>query len=427
MGGNVASQDFCDGDKGKIAVSAGKKPSQGFDMKCIISKPGIASGCVALALAAGLATAATADENISRHQVAEFENIFLGEIAATNYAEASNAYGVIGEVELVRERYPDGKIKVERQVTLNGDGNYVNHGAWKQYSTAGDVVAEGQYHFGKRVGLWTRWVGRNDAELIGEQPFRQFKAPFMSQVNFANDKMDGEWIVIDASERKVMVVALKSGERNGTTTIWLPNGKVYWQMTYDYSVPAGDLFEVNTKTGDATKTATFDQGRKVYTKTEHHPRGRQVKSEVMYLSAPSVAKSMDNYWSMKLAQYSAEGDDMRHGPMKTWFANGQQEQEGLYTNDKKTGTFKFWHKNGQLQSMGEYRDNKAEGTWVWWHDNGQKSAVGKYEHGTLVGDWRWWNEQGKLTKQQSYNGTESAATEREHVDVSRRSTRGSRN
>jgi hypothetical protein len=53
--------------------------------------------------------------------------------------------------------------------------------------------------------------------------------------------------------------------------------------------------------------------------------------------------------------------------------------------------------------------------------------VGKYEHGTLVGDWRWWNEQGKLTKQQSYNGTESAATEREHVDVSRRSTRGSRN
>jgi antitoxin component YwqK of YwqJK toxin-antitoxin module len=427
MGSNVASQNFHDGDKGKIAVRASNNPSQGFDMKRIISKASIASGCIALALAAGLATAATAEENISRHRVAEFENIFLGEIEATNYAEASNAFGVVGEVELVRERYPDGKIKIERQVTLNGDGNYVNHGAWKQYSTAGDVVAEGQYHFGKRAGLWTRWIGRNDAALIGEQPFRQFKAPFMSQANFANDQMDGEWIVIDANERKVMVVSLKSGERNGTSTIWLPNGNVYWQMTYEYSVPAGDLYEINTKTGEATKTASFDQGRKVYTKTDHYPRNRQIKSEIVYLSAPTVAKSLDNYWSMKLAEYSSEGNDMRHGSAKTWFANGQQEQEGFYTNGKRTGTFKYWHENGQLQSMGEYHDNKAVGTWVWWHDNGQKSAVGKYENGLLVGEWRWWNEQGKLTKQQTYNGTESAATEKERADVSQRSARGSRN
>jgi antitoxin component YwqK of YwqJK toxin-antitoxin module len=396
-------------------------------MKRIFTKTSIASGCIALALAAGFATDTKAKEAASRHEVAEFENIFLGEIEATNYAKASNAFGVIGEVELVRERYPDGKIRVERQVTLNGDGNYVNHGAWKQYSTAGDVVAEGQFHFGQRVGLWTRWVGRNDSTLIGEQPFRQFKAPFMSQANFANDKMDGEWIVIDANERKVMAVSLKAGERNGTSTIWMPNGKVFWQMTYDHSVPVGDMYEVNAKSGEVTKTATYDQGRKVYTKSEYYPRNRQIKSEIMYLSAPTTAQSLDNYWSMKLAKYSAEGDDMRHGTLKTWFANGQQEQEGYYTNDKKTGTFKFWHENGQLQSMGEYRDNKAEGTWVWWHNNGQKSAVGKYEHGSLMGEWRWWDDQGKLTKKQNYDGTETAATEKEPLDISQRSARGSRN
>jgi antitoxin component YwqK of YwqJK toxin-antitoxin module len=400
-------------------------------MKRILYKPSIALGCIALAFAAGLATAATAEENTSRHQVAEYENIFLGEIAATNYAEASNAFGNVGEVELVRERYPDGKIKVERQVTLNADGNYVNHGAWKQYSTMGDVLAEGQYHFGQRAGLWTRWIGRNDAALIGEQPFRQFKAPFMSQANFANDKVDGEWLVVDANERKVMAITLKAGERHGTSTIWLPNGKVSWQMTYDYSAPSGDLYEVNAKTGELAKTATFDQGRKVYTKTDYYTsRNRQIKSEVTYLSAPTITKSRDNYWTLKLAQFSTEGEDMRHGPVKTWFPNGQQEMEGSYTNDKKTGTFKFWHENGQLQSMGEYRDNNAEGTWVWWHDNGQKSAVGKYEHGTLIGEWRWWDEQGKLTKQETHTGTEtgteSAATENEQLDLSWRSVDGSR-
>lgn len=396
-------------------------------MKRIFTKTRIVTGCLALTLASGVATETPAKETASRHVAAEFENIFLGEIAVTKFAEASNAFGVIGEVELVRERFPDGKIKIERQVTLDNDGNYVNHGAWKQYSPTGDVIAEGQYHFGQRVGLWTRWIGGSDAPLIGEQPFRQFKAPFMSQANFANGKMDGEWIVIDANERKVMAISLKAGERNGTSTIWLPNGKVFWQMTYEYSVPAGDMYEMNAKSGEVAKTASYDQGRKVYTKTEYFPRGRQVKSETAYLSAPTVAKSLDNYWSMKLAQYNADGNDLRHGKIKTWFANGQQEQEGHYTNDKKSGVFKFWHENGQLQSMGEYRDNKAEGTWVWWHNNGQKSAVGKYEHGTLMGEWRWWNDQGKLTKQQTYNGSESAATEKEHVDISHRSGRGTRN
>src|SRR5262245_2176489 len=40
------------------------------------------------------------------------------------------------EVEVIRERYPDGKVRVERQVTLDADGNYVNHGPWKWYSSS---------------------------------------------------------------------------------------------------------------------------------------------------------------------------------------------------------------------------------------------------------------------------------------------------
>jgi hypothetical protein len=43
----------------------------------------------------------------------------------------------------------------------------------------------------------------------------------------------------------------------------------------------------------------------------------------------------------------------------------------------------------------------------------------------LIGEWRWWNEAGKLTKQQMYDGTESAAaeptpTEEEEYEISSR-------
>ncbi|HEX4415915.1 MAG TPA: hypothetical protein VH107_19950 [Lacipirellulaceae bacterium] len=370
----------------------------------------IASGSIALALAAGAAWAAPAGDAKSQTAHAPHENIFQGEVTAAKHSPAKSEPGVIGEVELVRERYPDGKVRIERQVTLNNDGNYVNHGAWKQFSSDGEVVAEGQYNFGQRNGMWTRWVGAKDASLLTEAPFKMFKAPFTSQANFTDGKMDGDWTITDANDRKVMQVSLKAGERNGAMTIWMPNGKAFRQMTYEHGVPVGDLLEVNSKTGELAKTATFENGRKITTKTEKYSNGRQARSEISYLAAKTVEKTTDDFWSTTPARFVSEGKDLRHGAMKTWYANGQLEQEGSYNNDKKTGGFSYWHENGQIATTGSYRDDQPEGIWVWYYENGQKSTVGKYERGKLIGDWRWWDDQGKLTKQQSYSNTEAASS-----------------
>src|SRR5262245_42382882 len=87
----------------------------------------------------------------------ESPHMFPFALLSDTGAEGQGSYNadpsVMGEVEMVRERYPDGAIKIERQMTLDRDGNYVNHGGWKMFSTNGDVLAEGQYHFGQRVGV----------------------------------------------------------------------------------------------------------------------------------------------------------------------------------------------------------------------------------------------------------------------------------
>ena len=51
----------------------------------------------------------------------------------------------------------------------------------------------------------------------------------MSQVNFTDGKMDGEWIITDANDRKVIEISFKDGQRNGLATTWLPNGKIFRQ------------------------------------------------------------------------------------------------------------------------------------------------------------------------------------------------------
>jgi antitoxin component YwqK of YwqJK toxin-antitoxin module len=390
-------------------------------MKRLIFNERIASGCIALAMAAGLNSAAVAKE--TGRAPAEFA--YVAELEPTVSSEVKAEPGVNGEVELVRERYLDGKVRIERQVTLNGDGNYVNHGSWKQFSEKGEVIAEGQYNFGQRVGMWTRWLGRNDSPIFKEFPFDKFKAPFMSQVTFVDGKMDGDWIIADVNEHKILVTSLKAGERTGSSTTWLPNGKVYRQASYNQSVPVGDLLELNPKTGQLAKVATYEEGRKVVTTTTYFPGNkRQKQSETMYLAAKTVVETPDDFWSARLAKFASEGSDLKNGTAKTWYANGKQESDGYYVLGQKSGTFTYWHENGQVASTGEYKDDLAEGTWVWWHDNGQKSAVGKYEKGTLIGDWRWWDSEGKLTKQQTYDGTESASTQpEERMDVSKRPTK----
>jgi antitoxin component YwqK of YwqJK toxin-antitoxin module len=384
---------------------------QGIDMKRFFFSYPLASGCVALALAMAAAPAAHAEGHGKLRVPATLPIPLLSDIAATEYSEVKAEPGVTGEVELVRERYADGKVRVERQVTLNGDGNYVNHGAWKMYSPAGDVIAEGQYKFGERDGMWTRWNGRNDSPSLGEFPFNHFKAPFMSQATFANGKMEGDWIITDANDKKVMMITFKAGQRNGQATTWQPNGKILKQVAYQNGIPAGDLLEANPKTGEIARTATYEEGRKVTTKTTYFPGSRKKQSEIMYLAAKTVESTPDDYWTIKLAKYGSEGGDMRHGTSKSWYANGKPEQDGSYEYGKKSGTFTFWHENGQVASTGEYKDDLAEGNWVWWHANGQKSAIGKYQKGTLIGEWRWWDEAGKLTKQQNYTGTEQVQTE----------------
>jgi antitoxin component YwqK of YwqJK toxin-antitoxin module len=328
-------------------------------------------------------------------------------------------------VEIVRERYPDGRVKIERQVTLDAEGNYVNHGPWKLYSPNEVVVAEGQFDMGQRIGNWTRWLGKNDSKTLDQAPFNRFKPPFASQVTFTDGKMDGEWIVVDSDNRKMLQVSLSSGQRNGLVVTYLSNGKPFRQASFDGGVPVGDVLEADAKTGELKRVATYIDGRRIITKTANYKQsGRrrrgdeQKKSEEMFLAATTVEKTPDNFWDVTLAEYESQGTDLRHGPSKFWFADGKRQVEGFFQQDQRNGTFTYWYANGQVAATGEFVDDKPSDVWVWWHENGQKAAVGQYDEGKLVSEWRWWSNDGQLAQEKTYSGTEAtASTQQEVLDL----------
>lgn len=341
--------------------------------------------------------------------------------------QAPQAYD---EVEVIRERYPDGKVKIERQVTLDANGNYVNHGPWKLYSPSEIIIAEGQYDMGQRVGNWTRWLGKNDSKVFGQTPFNRFKAPYASQATFTNGVMDGDWLVVDADNKKMLQVSLTEGKRNGLMIVYQPNGKAFRQASYDHGVPTGDVLEADIKTGELKRVATYVDGRRIITKTAHFDKNRNrnrsrkdeeaKKSEEMFLAATTVEKTPDSFWSVTLAEYGQQGKDLLHGPSKMWFENGKLQVEGFYQQDKRSGTFTYWYETGQIAATGEFVDDKPNDVWVWWHQNGQKAAVGKYRAGALIDDWRWWSDNGKLAQERTYDGTgTTVSTPKEVLELGR--------
>jgi antitoxin component YwqK of YwqJK toxin-antitoxin module len=321
-----------------------------------------------------------------------------------------------GGIEVVRERYPDGKTKIERQVVLDDTGNYVNPGEWKWFAPTGNILAQGSFEMGKRIGPWSRWQSAKDTPMLNEFPFRNFRPPFHSSVNFVNDQMEGEWLIVDSAQRKCALVSLVAGKRHGASTLWLPNGSVYSQATYERGIPTGDVLEYDRKTGQAKRVATYVEGRKLTTNTVKGRNPKHKKSEEQFLEPKTVEHSADDFWSMKFAEYSAEGPALRHGPSKLWFDNGQIQQEGNYQYGKKTGTFTFYFETGQVAATGEYRDDQPDDVWVWWHRNGQKATVGKYRAGHTIGEWRWWNEDGTLANQMTYEDAPGLVAEPEQLD-----------
>ena len=77
-------------------------------------------------------------------------------------------------VETVVERWPNGRLRAEYRYFVDGKGEIIRHGYYREYSrlSAGLLIAEGQYEHGRRIGAWyERCAGPVDGFLFANGDF----------------------------------------------------------------------------------------------------------------------------------------------------------------------------------------------------------------------------------------------------------------
>ncbi len=322
------------------------------------------------------------------------------------------------EAEIIRERYADGKVKIERYVIQDAQGNYVNHGSWKLYDRAGNLVVEGVHHLGKKQGQWKRFVWTRDAELLSSLPHNQFQQPFVSAASFQDGKLHGKWTISDAKQRKASEWEFADGARHGESSWWFANGETMRRAVYQKGDLHGQYLQWSLD-GKQLVDDTYEQGHKLAPMIAYHEGANRKKSEGIYLFAKLVKQTDDDWWNTRPATFAADGKEMKHGPWVSWHSNGQMESQGRFDRDQPVGKFTWWHTNGQKSIEGSYADGKQSGAWLWWHANGQKSIQGAYHQGNPSGPWHWWTADGKLVQRADFSEAQSIVKQRDNADAPR--------
>jgi hypothetical protein len=88
----------------------------------------------------------------------------------------------------------------------------------------------------------------------------------------------------------------------------------------------------------------------------------------------------------------ADGSEVRHGPWKSWHANGKAHEEGAFADGLAEGEWVVRWPNGKRRAQGSFTAGVREGPWKEFHESGPKAAEGSYRGGRRAGRWSCWGE-----------------------------------
>ncbi len=304
----------------------------------------------------------------------------------------------MGKVEKVFDRYPNGKIKVEREVGMDAKGNYVNQGTYKAFDTDGSIIMSGEFLNGKQNGKWMQRFAKDEGHLFSPDGETEFTGPFTSEATFLDGQLHGQWTIKDANGQSIIEWSFENGARNGIWTWFHPNGKKRLEATYRSGQLNGDVQEWDNEEKAVSKN-TYIDGKLLVKVTGWYTIG-QKHYEGYYLKSDDMPETSYDWWKSQVSMGATPTPtaDQKHGSWVSWYRNGAKQTEAQYDHEARIGKFKWWYENGQPEAEGDYETGKRIGTWTTWHPNGLKESQGDFKDDKLISKWIHWDEDGKLVE-----------------------------
>lgn len=283
--------------------------------------------------------------------------------------------------EVVRERYPNGGVMIERYTTQDADGNYVNHGPYTLFDQKGHKIGGGSYVMGKQTGAWYRIISAKNNELLSGKLYEKFQSPFRVEVTLVNGQIDGLWTIFDARGQKASEFEFTEGRRTGISSWYSPSGVKVLEAEYKNNQLDGPVTAWN-ENGQVVKEEDYVDGYRLANRTLYHAGTKRKKAQGPVAVTPATVEVSYDWWNCAVQTIKAPSvAELKHGDWTWWFASGQ------------------------VQSRGRFEADSPVGKWVYWHENGQKHSEGEYIAGAQTGKWRWWQADGLMAGSEDHTGS----------------------
>jgi len=169
----------------------------------------------------------------------------------------------------VKEPYDDGKVRVERNVRLLSDNQYVNHGKYTEYYRNGQKFAEGNFDGGVHDGPWSYW--HDNGQLAKTVTFKKgapegawetFRADGSLQAKkaYKTGKRDGTWITYYEDGKTLKIEqSFIDGKLSGPRKTYYASGKTHQEAGFSDGLLDGKMTEWD-EAGRKLAEATFEKG-----------------------------------------------------------------------------------------------------------------------------------------------------------------------
>jgi hypothetical protein len=125
-------------------------------------------------------------------------------------------------VQVVEEHWPDGTLRVRKQVLRQDDGSLVEQGTFTRWFASGQKEYEATFARGVLDGVETRWHENGT------------KA---TEAHYVNGLRDGTRRVWDANGMLRKEEHFVDDQPDGTWTVWDGEGEIEAQIRFDHGVP----------------------------------------------------------------------------------------------------------------------------------------------------------------------------------------------
>ncbi len=278
---------------------------------------------------------------------------------------------------ITREYYPDGSLKREFFLK-NGELN----GLDKDYYENGKLKSVGEFTNGIQTGPWKWYYESGNIQNEGELDNGAFTGIYKSY--YSTGKLEEE-------------VRYSDGKLNGKASKWDRKGNLLANYTYlddnliEYTnfTPQGEIISTGKEEDGVVEFVSF------------FPEGmKETEGELVNGKRDGVWKTY--YRNGNVDEETTYQDGKLNGPVKSYYKNGNLFAEYTLRDDAFDGFYKSYQKNGNVYSMGWYQVDQFQGDWFIYSADGKLSHRGYYLNDKPYGYQVYYHPDGKLHYEEKY-------------------------